>query len=200
MRLFSLAGGEMNTTGFKRSAKDYIWWMLAASIAVFIAIVWTESKFGVLEFDRANWLFLLAGFSALIGWLTTALVALRNSTKQHTINVLLQSRLSTAFNQRVDAFNKVFPYGTDITAADLAKTDDDTKAALEGVKYLLNYHEFVATGIRHKDLDHDMLKDSIQGIVVGLARKAKPYIVEKRAANSETLQHFMWLVDLWTAK
>lgn len=100
----------MNTKPGKRwGVKHVLYLLLILMLLAFAAIAWIELKRGVFQFNATNWLFLFATFLAVVGWITTAIVNLRNSIKQHTINTLLQSRLSTALNQRTDDLAAVYP-------------------------------------------------------------------------------------------
>jgi hypothetical protein len=84
-----------------------------------------------------------------------AVLSIRNSRKQHTMNLLLQSRLSTEFNKHVNAIRNTFPDGSEITYENARKSE-----AFESVRYILNYYEFIAVGLKHRDLDERLLRDS----------------------------------------
>lgn len=53
--------------------------------------------------------------------------------------------------------------------------------AAEGIKYLLNYYEFMAVGIKKKDLDEDMLYHTIGNTVCSVHDRALPFIAHLRA-------------------
>jgi hypothetical protein len=73
--------------------------LLFAAIGIFLGfVIWQLRPLDVqLKLNPSQWVVAVAAWSAVIGWMTNALVTVRNSVKQHTINTLLQSRLSTAY-------------------------------------------------------------------------------------------------------
>lgn len=174
-----------------------LYYLLAFLVLAFAEFVWIECETNYFGFDRQNWLFAIATFSALVGWIVTSVISLRNSTKQHTINTLLQSRLSAPFNQHALELNKVFESAA-VKAEDIT---DATKAdGIRAMKYMLNYHEFIAVGIRSGDLDHDVVKNSLRGIIVSLYDQARVYIEPKRAADKRKFEHLAWLYEKWRDK
>ncbi len=78
-------------------------------------------------------------------------------------------------------------------------------SALEGLKYVLNYFEFVAIGIRQGDLDEKTLKMSLRGIVATTTNVADIYIKYARGELTETdgqgsahaYEHLLWLRKRW---
>lgn len=186
--------------GIRWGVKHVLYVLLTAIILAFAVITWTELEHNTFKFNATNWLFLFATFLAVVGWITTAIVSLRNSIKQHTINTLLQSRLSTAFNQRTDDLAAVYPTGINLKESDLTNTDPKNLAALAALKYFLNHHEFIAVGICHGDLNPDVLKSCIEGIVVGLYEKAEVYIKARQKDDPQNFEHFVWLYEEWKSK
>jgi hypothetical protein len=196
-----LLGDVMGTKPRIRwGARHVLYLLLLAVLLAFGVTTWIELKCKTFDFTPTNWLFLFATFLAVVGWIITAIVNLRNSIKQHTINTLLQSRLSTAFNQRTDDLAAVYPTGKILTESDLTNTDPNNLAALAALKYFLNHHEFVAVGISHGDLSHDVLKSSLEGIVVGLYEKAEVYIKARQREDPQNFEHFVWLYERWKPK
>jgi hypothetical protein len=161
----------------------------------------------IFNFTATSWLSLVAILAAVSGWITTSLITLHNARRQHTINVLLQSRLSQAYQQRLrDAISK-YPTIKKITKVKDGDWRDPKKwEALEGIKYMLNYFEFVAIGIRQGDLDEKTLKMSLRGIVLTLTQVADAYIKYARGELKEndgqtsphSYEHVLWLKARWT--
>lgn len=188
----------MDSPRFKSSPARILWLILIFIYASLFEIIYLEVYWDAFGFDKSNWLFIAAGFSALSGWIVAAIIALRNSTKQHTINTLLQSRLSTAFNEKAKELTKHFPGKTAVTEADL--TDPTKLEGIQAIKYLLNYHEFIAIGISQRDLDESLLKESIQGIVAGLYDRSRVYIEDRRRDDLGNFSYFLWLYTRWKPK
>lgn len=100
-----------------------------------------------------------AGLIALAGWMVQSWTSTRNSRKQHTINVLFQTRLSSEFTKHVDNIQARFPDVTPIKYSEVKYLAD--KSVWESVRFILNYYEFIAVGVRHGDLDEKLLRDCI---------------------------------------
>lgn len=151
------------------------------------------------EFNKENWLFFGSVSSALSGWIITAWITVRNSIKQHTMNTLLQSRLSPAYMKYADDFNKYFfdinRKKIPIVDADLANVDklDHVNSA----RYVLNYFEFMAVGIRYGDLDSGLLKDSMHGILNNSYEISKVLIVKRQATDPKIYENLEWLKKRW---
>lgn len=159
-----------------------------------------------LDFDKGHALVILGTFVAAEGWIVGALVTLRNSVKQHTINTLLQSRLSATYMENVRAVNVSFtgPNGELIPLTKAEVENPPRGVNLGALSYVLNYLEFVAVGIRHGDLDEGVLKSSLRGIVCSTFCVSKELIEIRRAevvpaSKARTYEHLCWLHQRWCA-
>lgn len=105
----------------------------------------------------------LVGYSAalvaLAGWMIQAWVSVRNSRKQHTMNVLLQTRLNPQFGEHASRISAAFPAGAPIPYTEISKSENE--AVYTSVRWVLNYYEFIAAGISHGDLDEPLMMDCI---------------------------------------
>ena len=155
-----------------------------------------------------NWLFLIGIVSAITGWIVSSYITLRNSIKQHTINILLQSRLSATYMDVAKHINSKFFSPTssrDPVSVDFLN-DPVNQKDLEAFVYILNYLEFVAVGVRHGDIDEMVMKDTIRGILCGQFDKAKLFIMYQRGDNGTTVkspkvfEHLVWLNNKWNSK
>ena len=92
--------------------------------------------------DTQKWILLITLASALTGWIITAMVNVRNSIKQHTINTLLQSRLSATYMAHADIVNRNFiaPDGSlkPLLQTELEVQSEATQAKLNSLRYILN--------------------------------------------------------------
>jgi hypothetical protein len=151
-------------------------------------------------FKDTQWVAYTAAAFTLTGWLTREFFALRAMRKQHTVTVLLQSRMSTAFNDRYKALTKIYPVTPAVTPVSLGDWNDPAKVeAIEALKYFLNYYEFIAIGVRTGDLDEDYLHLSLSGIVPGLCNMGDAYIQFCRTTDQNTYKNLLWLKDRWLA-
>ncbi len=159
------------------------------------------------KLDAKEWIALYAVVAAISGWLFAAAVQIRNSVKQHTVNTMLQSRLSTAFQERATKLYSVYPTLTGVTPIkkeDLHSQEARVKEALEAARFMLNYYEFIAVGIRSGDFDEALMRKSWRKIVVTLHTLTRELISHLRGETStgETTypmvyEHFIWLVERW---
>ncbi|APA66623.1 DUF4760 domain-containing protein [Janthinobacterium sp. 1_2014MBL_MicDiv] len=153
---------------------------------------------------KENWLIALGILAAATGWIVSSIVTIRNSVKQHTINTLLQTRLSVTYMKQAEHVNDfLIGQGYSSTKPAPITLVTGTPANLVAVDYILNFLEFLAVGIRHGDLHEKVLKDSMRGIVVGLAKTVEEYLDDCRgvkngkAAHPRVYENLIWLRDRW---
>lgn len=157
--------------------------------------------------DAKEWIALYAVLAAILGWLLAAAVQIRNSLKQHTVNTMLQSRLSTAFQDKATKLNAAYPTLTGITPVkhnDWQSTDATIRDGVEAARYMLNYYEFIAVGIRSGDFDEKLMRHSWRKIVLNLHELAGELIKHLRGTRPDgavdhprVYEHFLWLVERW---
>jgi hypothetical protein len=97
------------------------------------------------------------------------------------MSVLLQTRMSSEFNKNVEIIEKVFPSGSKITYTK-AKRKQETLAA---VRYILNHYEFIAVGLRHRDLDEKLMRDCICSQLCGFCARADDVIRTVREEDAQ---------------
>jgi hypothetical protein len=148
------------------------------------------------KLGAAQWVIAFATLLATLGWCVTALVSIKNSVKQHTINTLLQSRLSKTYMDYADAVNRHFGehLAKPETSRPLDATDGIDTASL---RYILNYFEYIALGIRYGDLHEDMLQRSLYSIIGNTTSYSKFWIDKAVTKNKRTYCHLRWLMDRW---
>ena len=180
--------------------------LLLLLYAAFAVALWLELTQQTLQLNAAHWVGIAGILAAATGWVVTSMVNLHNARRQHTVNVLLQSRLSQAYQQRLRDVVKAFPVTPKVTPIKAGDWDvAENLEAIDGVKYLLNYFEFVAVGIRTGDLDEKTLKMSLRGILITLCDMADIYIRYQRGELDEndgypskrSYEHMLWLRDRW---
>jgi len=104
----------------------------------------------------------------------------------HTYKVLLDSRLSEAFQKRYTDMVMIYPTGKSLIKADVNayihnnSLDDDKNKALIGASYILDFYEFIASGIESEDLDGDFLYQNARGFVCGMYCKCSHLIISVR--------------------
>jgi len=134
-----------------------------------------------------------------VGWAVAGWITHRNTIRQNT-NSMLFARFSQApFGEALHRFhqtfgNDVFPKITRDQLRELRSTgnEDDRKAATS-VGYLLNYYEFIAAGVLHGDLDQNIIRNNIRGVICFYHDKCEPYIVYSNQQNPKVYEHLIKL-------
>ncbi|HGM6730979.1 TPA: DUF4760 domain-containing protein [Stenotrophomonas maltophilia] len=166
-------------------------------------------------------------WTAGMGWYIHFQATSKNHRTNNSFNLLMQTRTSSEFLKRALDVQKLYPFGCNITADDqnyfpsdnlkrltqqkaaaaletptgTAPTPelDETKVcAIEGMKYLLNYYEFMAVGIEANDLEESMLFNTIGGTVCSIRERADVYVQYVRE-NGQSMSFVALdrLVDRW---
>jgi len=134
----------------------------------------------------------------------------RQSKKQHTLKMLFDTRLSSEFRQHLERRKMHFPEGEFVDPAkfmsylraerDRDLSDDEARErrqSAEALRSLLNYYEFIALGIARDDLDEEMLKGTIRGIMCNLVMDCVHLIVDVREDDPRTFEHLARLYERW---
>lgn len=134
--------------------------------------------------EKQQLVVVFAAWAAVIGWIVTSWTAIRNSVKQHTVNTLLQSRLSATYMDHGMKLNRAFErFQKDYPLATRKPTDDPTTGMTDdefaSLRYVLNYLEYVAIGIAHGDLHGPMLKSSLRSVLISTTYYSRFYLERK---------------------
>lgn len=136
--------------------------------------------------------------SAVCGWLIAGIINLRNSVRQHTISTLLQSRLSATYMKYADDLSKHYEAYEKRRKENPALRESATDGVdVLALRYILNYFEFIAIGVKRGDLDEDMLRDSLRSILRKNVAMSRPWIMLCRSGNPRLYQNLLWLHDRW---
>lgn len=135
----------------------------------------------------------VAIWAAAVGWL----IHFRITTKAHRTNnafaIIMETRKSSEYLKRQELVQKHFPPNVNAvdseyhqySAADSLKkliragaseADMEKAEAVLALKYMLNYFEFMAVGIKAGDLDENLLFETVSSTVLRLHLRAQSYI------------------------
>lgn len=177
------------------SRDTYLDRLAYVGIAIFVlsaAPVSLAAYFGQLTVYQA---IVFSAVSAMGGWIISLHFSRRSSKKQHTLNVLTQARLSTEMNNRVRTFRETFG-DRPIESGELEK--DVNKDARAAAQYILNYYEFLAVALEHRDLDYDLLKDCLRGQLCVFYRQTQLFIEGVRKADlQQPSKRYSAIVELF---
>lgn len=147
---------------------------------------------------------LAALWAAGVGWYITFQAAAKNHRTTNSFNLLMQTRTSREFLENANLVRLTYPHGTVVPAEDEDLFDSTTLKELtarekeqisdgggvdvslqerlfkargaDALKYLLNYYEFMAVGIKENDLEENLLYDTIGVTVTSMFHRAKVFI------------------------
>lgn len=139
---------------------------------------------------------------AALGWGVGGWVAHRNARVQHTLTIIATRFAQPLFVQQMTIFNNAFgdaddsPKVTQAIIDALAETrSDGDQAKVQSARYLMNYFEFIATGVRSGELDLAIVRNNLRASFLYFHAKCEPYIVSGRAASPTLLENFTRLHD-----
>lgn len=153
--------------------------------------------------DGSRWLAFLGGWGAILAAIATARITIRNAIKQHTINTLLQMRMSETYMQRAWVVARsYFPPEGIYLVRDDAGINPVEEDCLPELTYVINYLEFISSAIRYGDLDEGLMKESLRGLLCNLFECAHPYIQHLRNSGATSynpllFEHLEWLYRRW---
>lgn len=72
----------------------------------------------------------------------------------------------------------------------------------DSLRLVLNYYEFIASGIRNGDFDEQMVKDSLRGTILNLYESCEEGIFKLRTNRRRVAlyEHLEWLHRRWERK
>ncbi|MDQ2487679.1 DUF4760 domain-containing protein [Pseudomonas putida] len=186
-------------------------------LPLFSGVVWTVlvSSYAVLRYEpeyQSSLSILVTGVFVGMGWWIQAITTAANSRRSHTLNIIMASRTSTEYQQQTRASSKV--YWTSVIPPELAEwkfqpTKDeyrnasiptDVAEAISGTIYILNYFEFLAQGIRYRDLDACLLRECFAGILAGVERRAFHLIIEAQKGDPRVFEGLIKLTKEWNGE
>lgn len=154
---------------------------------------------------------LAALWAAGVGWYITFQAAAKNHRTTNSFNLIMQTRTSKEFLDNAKFVGLVYPHGSVVPPADAELIDakklkeltakeaeraaannpaDPVLADLlfkargaDALKYLLNYYEFMAVGIKAKDLEEEILYDTIGVTVTSVYNRSAAFINYLRDPN-----------------
>jgi hypothetical protein len=144
---------------------------------------------------------LIAVSAAAAGWAVAGWLTHRNTIRQNTNSIVFARFSHVAFGEAMHHFHKAFGYDPNSTISreqllELRATgkDEDFKTAT-AVTYLLNYYEFISSGVIRGDLDQTIVRDNLRSVIIYYHDRCRPYI---RFMNNMNPKIFENLIKLRT--
>lgn len=116
---------------------------------------------------------MLGATAAVFGWVFTSRVQIQNATKAHAMQALMNSRTATIYNERVDQAGKILKKirnNRNLALNDFVSVSKDDYLLLKqkekaAIHYMLNFLEFIAIGVRHNNMDEELIRGSLKSIL-----------------------------------
>ena len=188
------------------------WYTLGVLALPLFLLLFSLAPWIVNEQGEVNGLVAIAITTAVVitGWFVQHQITLQNNRTSHTLNLLLQMRLSDEFQSNYRAVSDIYPRTTHkvIPQADVelffAKTTEQRKSlaedkatAITGQIYLLNYYEFLAYGIYSRNLDGELLYQTQAGVIMGTFDKSEHIVAHLQALQPKAYKSLIDLLDSW---
>lgn len=149
-------------------------------------------------------LVLLGILAAVLGWLFTYRGQAVTTTRNHTIQTLIDSRLSEAYVKQVENATEIYTKFKKIKGEsyklEYVEFQDLEPKYKNAIFYLLNYLEFVAVGIRFGDLDENQMKNMMKSIIAANFTFFEEVIKNKQCTSPTVYEHLTALHRRWSCK
>lgn len=173
----------------------YVIYVVAAMIATALCAAIYLDHYSPPTADRTPiFTAFIAVATAAVGWAVSGGIAHRNTVRQNT-NSMIFARFSQApFGEALHRFHETFgtaPVTTErVNALKHSEKEEDRKAAAS-VGYLLNYYEFIASGVLHGDLHSEIVRDNIRGVICFFYDRCEQHIQNLNRANPRTFKNLI---------
>lgn len=156
---------------------------------------------------------LVTGILVGMGWWIQAITTTRNSRRTHAFNMVMNTRTSNEYQENLRKGSKLFKEGRhvpkeladwrcnpDKTEYQNMKIEGELKDAINGLLYTLNYFEFLAQGIIHKDLDEKLIKECFSSILISLEKRGFYIITEAQKKYGKHFEGVIYLSKKWNGE
>lgn len=185
-------------------------WIGVIFIVVFIAMIlgWVGRSDSTPDSGMATLVGVFIVFmSTGLGWLINTKNSHNKHKISHTFKVLLESRLSSTFQNKLNELQSQYPPSIELDKDDvnlfindMKSLDDKKKKAIYAAQYILDFYEFIAAGIFSGDLDDDFLYQNARGFVIGMWGKSSHLIRERQKSQPKVWLQLQKLVERWETK
>ncbi|EIU1666285.1 TPA: DUF4760 domain-containing protein [Pseudomonas aeruginosa] len=186
-------------------------------LPLFSGIVWTVlvSSYAVLRYQpeyQTSLSILVTGVFVGMGWWIQAITTAANSRRSHTLNIIMASRTSSEYQQQTRASSKLYlnsvippefaewKFQPSKEEFKHARITDEVRDAINGTVYVLNYFEFLAQGLKYRDLDACLLRECFSDILAGLERRGFHLIIEAQKGSPKSFEGLLQLAKEWNGE
>lgn len=126
-------------------------------------------------------------FIPAIGWLFSGYISVRNLTKQHSMNILLQTRTSSEYVKHAIVAQKYIN----------KKFSKVSKRDMDSIIYILNFLEFVSIGIISGELDENIFKQAWKNTFRLTNEIHKDIIICHQQKIPSIWSNLVWINERW---
>lgn len=186
---------------FRAQIKNPIWFSTLLSAAIGVSALASASYLSVhvdLSDDKTlPILGSVAAFCAIavaaIGWGVAGWIAHRNNRSKYTLDTVAARYSQPAFSDALRHFNRAFKdrrVNTAMVEQLASSKDTSDQSAVQGLRCLLNYFEFISVGILQGELDERIVAKTLRGNLLFVYQQSAAYIRDLQRNNPKTLEHF----------
>ncbi len=189
----------------------------AEMLPLFSTIIWTVivASYVILRYAptyQTSLSILVTGTFVGMGWWIQAITTAANTRRTHTLNIIMASRTSSEYQEQTRNSGKI--YRSSAVCAELAEwrfspNKEEFKdtvvpelidKAISGTIYVLNYFEFLAQGIKYRDLDDCLLRECFSVILAGIERRGFHLIIEAQKGSPTAFEGVIRLTKDWNGE
>lgn len=153
---------------------------------------------------------IVTGMLVGMGWWIQCITSSANSRRSHTLNMIINTRTSPEYQKQLRNSTKLYR-GMRYVPQELSEwrcnpdkeeyknicVPDTYRDAINGLLYILNYFEFLAQGIKFKDLDDELLKECFSSFLKGIERRGFHVILESQKQDPLAFVGIIELSKKW---
>lgn len=153
---------------------------------------------------------MVTGMLVGMGWWIQCITSAANSRRSHTLNMVINTRTSPEYQKQLRNSTK-FYRGMRYVPQELSEwrcnpdkeeyknmlVPDEYRDAINGLLYILNYFEFLAQGIKFRDLDDKLLKECFSSFLKGIERRGFHMIIESQKQDRLAFEGIIELSKKW---
>ena len=131
---------------------------------------------------------------AIVGWLFSVRSQLVINMRNHSMQTILNSRLSECYVNKFDSLTKIVNWSEKCSVPYYETLSDENKAT---VHYVLNYYEFFAIGVRYNEFDESIVKSMMKGPFLKTYNTFENVISFIRQESPNSFEHLSKLNEYW---
>ncbi|WP_262739765.1 DUF4760 domain-containing protein [Acinetobacter pittii] len=135
----------------------------------------------------------------MIGWLYAGRFQFISTIKSHSIQALMNSRLSDSYTEKFDSITKAVERlkKTQNNKDCLTEFDNlNTQEKLD-LRYVLNFYEYISIGIRNNEFDEFLLKQMMRSQLINTFIYFEKYIEDIQKEQPTALINLIQLAIRW---